>query len=62
MSWRHLPERDALAVLLGGHPKIVSERLGHASIAITLDIYSHVLPSLQEEAARDLDSWLAGRA
>ena len=42
--------------------KVVSERLGHASIAITLDTYSHVLPSLQEEAARDLDAWLAGRA
>ena len=43
-------------------PKVVSERLGHASIAITLDTYFHVLPSLQEEAARDLDAWLAGRA
>ena len=36
----------------GVHPKIVSERLGHANIAITLDTYSHVLPGLQEEAAR----------
>ena len=35
----------------GVHPKIVSEPLGHASIAITLDIYSHVLPGLQEAAA-----------
>ena len=34
------------------HPKIVSERLGHASVAITMDIYSHVLPGLQEEAAQ----------
>ena len=32
-------------------PKIVSERLGHASITITLDTYSHVLPGLQEAAA-----------
>lgn len=32
------------------HPKIVSERLGHASIAITLHIYSHVLPDLQKDA------------
>ncbi len=44
------------------HLSEVSERLGHASIVITLDTYSHVLPSLQEEAARDLDAWLAGRA
>jgi len=33
------------------HPKIVQERLGHAQIGITLDIYSHVLPSMQREAA-----------
>ena len=46
----------------GGAPKVVSERLGHASIAITLDTYSHVLPTLQEEAARDLDTWLPRRA
>ncbi len=57
--------RHAHATLLlarGIHPKIVSERLGHASIGITLDTYSHVLPGLQEEAVRDLDSFLAGRS
>jgi len=36
----------------GVHPKIVQERLGHSSISTTLDIYSHVLPGLQEAAAR----------
>ncbi len=51
----------SLLLARGVHPKIVSERLGHASIAITLDTYSHVLPNLQEEAARDLDAWLADR-
>jgi integrase len=40
------------------HPKIVSERLGHSSIAITLDTYSHVVPGLQEEAAKQLDRTL----
>jgi integrase len=40
------------------HPKIVSERLGHASIAITLDTYSHVSPSLQRAAAARIDEWL----
>lgn len=35
----------------GIHPKIVQERLGHATIAMTLDTYSHVLPGLQEAAA-----------
>jgi integrase len=35
----------------GVHPKIVSERLGHSNIGITLDTYSHVLPGIQEAAA-----------
>jgi len=37
------------------HPKIVSEPLGHASIGITLDTYSHVMPGMQEEAAEKID-------
>ena len=44
----------------GIHPKIVSERLGHATIAITLDTYSHVLPGMQAEAARLIDEALSG--
>jgi hypothetical protein len=39
---------------------MVSERLGHASIGITLDTYSHVLPGLQEAAAEKFDSFLMG--
>jgi integrase len=39
----------------GIHPKVVSERLGHATINITLDTYSHVLADLQEEAAAAMD-------
>ncbi len=41
------------------HPKVVQERLGHARIQITLDIYSHVLPSMQKEAAEKLDHLFA---
>jgi integrase len=37
------------------HPKIVQERLGHSSIAITLDIYSHLMPNMQEGAAAAVD-------
>jgi integrase len=51
--------RHAHATLMlqqGVHPKIVSERLGHASIGITLDTYSHVLPSMQQEAAAAVDA------
>ena len=43
----------------GTHPKVVSERLGHATIGITLDTYSHVLPDMQDEAAKRLDGVLA---
>jgi len=39
----------------GVHPKVVSERLGHSGIAITLDTYSDVIPALQQEAAGVLD-------
>ena len=35
----------------GVNPKIIQERLGHSSIRITMDIYSHVMPSMQKEAA-----------
>jgi integrase len=42
----------ASAALAAGVPaKVISERLGHATIAVTMDIYSHVLPGLDREAA-----------
>lgn len=47
-----------LLLLAGVHPKVVSERLGHASVSITLDVYSHVLPNMQQEAAERLDAML----
>ncbi len=47
-----------LALGAGVHPKVVSERLGHSSIALTLDTYSHVLPSMQEDAAAKMGSIL----
>ncbi len=40
------------------HPKIVSEMLGHASVAFTLDTYSHVIGGLQQAAVRRLDDIL----
>lgn len=45
----------------GVNPKIVSERLGHSSVSITLDVYSHVLPGLQEAAALGFDEGLRTR-
>jgi len=50
----------SLLLLTGAHPKIVSERLGHASVAFTLDTYSHVLPGIQEAAAERLDQLMTG--
>ena len=44
----------SLAMATGVHPKVVSERLGHASVAFTLDVYSHLLPGMQEEAANQI--------
>ncbi len=49
-----------LMLKAGVHPKVVSERLGHANIAITLDTYSHVLPGIQEVAAEKFDSIFEG--
>ena len=49
-----------LALSAGIHPKIVSERLGHANIAITLDTYSHCLPALCEEAASRVAALVLG--
>lgn len=40
-----------LALKAGVHPKIVSERLGHATVGVTLDLYSHVTPAIAREAA-----------
>lgn len=45
----------------GVHPKVVSERLGHATVSLTLDTYSHVLPDLQRDAAEAMDAVLRTR-
>jgi integrase len=45
----------------GEHPKVVSERLGHASVKITMDVYSHVLPEMQVAAAGRLDAAFGGQ-
>ena len=49
----------SLMLKQGTHPKIVQERLGHASIQITLDTYSHVTPGLQEAAADRFDKMVS---
>ena len=37
------------------HPKVVQEMLGHSTIALTLDTYSHILPDIQQEATKKMD-------
>ena len=51
----------SLMLKQGIHPKIVQERLGHASIQITLDTYSHIAPGLQQAAALKFDGVFASR-
>lgn len=46
----------------GENPKVASERLGHSTIVLTLDTYSHVLPDMQEEAARRIENVLFRKA
>jgi integrase len=41
------------------HPKFVQELLGHATIAITLDTYSHVLPGMRDQASRAIEDALS---
>jgi integrase len=69
MAKADLPEirlydlRHTTATLLlsaGENPKVVSERLGHASIVLTLDTYSHVLPSMQRDATTKIEGMLFG--
>jgi integrase len=53
--------RHTCATLLlgrGVHPKVVSEMLGHSTVGITMDTYSHVLPTMQRDAAAAIDAAL----
>jgi integrase len=57
IRFHDLRHTHATAMLASGvHPKIASERLGHSSIAITLDLYSHVLPNMQADAIEGMDN------
>jgi integrase len=49
---------DLLA--MGVHPKVMQELLGHSNISITMNLYSHVLPSMLRDAMNDMDDFLKG--
>jgi integrase len=57
---RHSYATAALAA--GVPPKVISQRLGHATIAITMDTYSHVIPGLDEQAAETVARLILGDA
>lgn len=50
-----------LLLSLGVHAKVVQEMLGHTQISMTMDIYSHVLPSMQQDAVSKLNTLLINR-
>jgi integrase len=56
----HVLRHSAATLLLsiGIHPKVVQELLGHTQISMTMDVYSHVLPGMQQDAMRQLDAAL----
>jgi integrase len=49
-----------LALLAGVHPKVVQERLGHSSISVTMDTYSHAIPAMQADAAATIAAVVDG--
>jgi integrase len=57
----HVTRHTAATLLLmqGVHPRVVQELLGHSSIAVTMDVYSHVVPSMGAEAAAKMDALLS---
>jgi len=62
MPFHGLRHRHATLLLQAGtHPRVVMERLGHSSIRVTLDTYSHVVGGLQELAAQRFDDFVGAR-
>jgi len=56
VRFHDLRHSHATVLLTAGvHPKVAQERLGHSSISVTLDLYSHIVGSLQDEAALRVD-------
>jgi integrase len=61
IRWYDLRHTCASVLLRAGtNPKIVAEKLGHASVNLTLNVYSHTIPSMQREAAIDFEKALCG--
>lgn len=59
-AWPKATLKHENALGRGVHPKVASEMLGHATVSITLDVYSRVTPTMQRQAAEALDAVLSG--
>jgi integrase len=56
-GFHHLRHAHATQLLANGvHVKVASERLGHSTTGITMDLYQHVMPGMQEDAAAQIDA------
>lgn len=61
IRFHDLPHTAATLMLSqGAHLKMASQMLGHSTVAITLDLYSHITPTMQRQAADAIDRALAG--
>jgi integrase len=56
----HLPVVAALLPAEGVHQRVVMEQLGHSTITLTMNVYSHVIPATAREAAERMDALLSG--
>jgi integrase len=59
---RHSAATILLTMGMGVHPKVVQELLGHSQISMSMDTYSHVLPSMQQEAMTKLNEAFSQRS
>jgi len=63
LRFHDLRHTHATQLLMAGvHPRIAQERLGHSTVALTLDLYSHVTATMQEDAAAKIDAAFKGRS
>jgi len=60
IRFHDLRHTAATLLLAGTHPKVAQERLGHSTVGMTLDLYSHAAPDMQETAVRAMEAVLAG--
>jgi len=55
----YVPTRARTSIFFSRHPKVVQDLLGHSTITLTLDTYSHLTQPLHEQAARTMDALLS---